>query len=130
MLIEQALMTQLKATAGLTSLVNERIYFVKAPQNVKNPYLVIQKISAVQAHTHDGNANLSEARIQLSAFADTYKEVKDINAQIKSALDNFIGTMGGTGGVYVGSCFLDNETDLSENDLFYSPVDYLITYSE
>ena len=132
MYIEQALMTYLNDQAVLTALLPGGIHFVKARQDTYMPYLCIHKISDVPEHAHDGNANLNEARFQLSAFAETYKEIKDINSALKDALDHFTGVMGGDGGCYISRCFLDSESDNYEDstELFYSPVDYLIQYSE
>ena len=131
MYLEDSLLTKLLATTALTSLVGQRIYYVKAPQNVTTPYLTYQKISEIPTHSHDGYAGTKDARIQFTAFSPLYLTVKAINKAIFDALDSFTGSLC-TGGVTVQSCMLDDEIDLydPESGLHYSPADYLIVYSD
>ena len=128
-MIESALMTKLNAIAGVTALVSTKIYFVKAPQDVTAPYLVIQKISAPRSHSYEGADGLVTSRWQFTAFATTYKSVKDIGDAIRAGLDGFTGLFGA---VRVGYCLYDNETDLYDDDarLYGLAADYLINYTE
>jgi len=133
MLIEQALMTKLGT--DLVAQLSTRIYFVKAPQNVTAPYLTFQKVSAVRGHAHDGPDGSVESRFQFNVFAATYKECKDTMEALRASLDGFTGVMGGAGGVTVGRCFYDMETDLWEEEvapggLYGIAADYLILYLE
>ncbi len=131
MLIEQALKYHLVNTTGITDLVSTRVYFIKAPQDATQPYIALQKISDVMLHSHDGPSKLAEARFQLSCYATTYAAVKGVAAAIQAAIDGYTGTMGGAGGVFVGRCFWDNETDLGFSDdlkLYGVAVDYIISH--
>jgi len=132
MLIEQAIKKELIGTSGLTDLVGQRIYYVKAPQNVSNPYVVFSKISASREHDHDGASGLVPARVIFSIFAETYREVKLIAGQIQSALQAFKGTMGGDGGVSVNGAFYQNEADFYEENikLYHTDCNYLIWHNE
>lgn len=132
MFIEEAILTELLLKPAITDLVGKRIYYVKAPQDVAIPYLVFQKISEISTHSHQGYSHLKEARFQFSAFATTYIGSKTINAQLQTILDGFTGVMGGSGGLEIGLCLLDDETDLYEPEykLHYSPVEYLIAYND
>ncbi|MDD4986375.1 MAG: DUF3168 domain-containing protein [Dehalococcoidales bacterium] len=133
MLIEQALMTFLLAQSGITALVGDRIHFVRAPQDVAHPYLVISKVDDPGMHSHDGPVKLGDPRLQFSAFAETYGAAKLVTAAVKTALNGYKGTMGGDGGVFVGGVFYDDETDLDPGDgsgLFGVAADYIIWYQE
>jgi len=132
MLIEQALMTFLNAQSGITDLVSTRIYFRKAPQDVAKPYLVLFKVSGIREHSHDGSSHLAHPRFQLSAFATTYSEAKEIIAAVQAALQAYSGTMGGDGGVYVNGCFYEDESDFfeTETSLYHVSADYIIWHSE
>lgn len=132
MLIEQAILKELIGTSGLTALVGQRIYYVKAPQDIESPYVVFSKLSAPREHDHDGASGLASARFQLSIFALTYREVKLIARQIQSVLQAFKGTMGGDGGVSVNGAFYQNEIDFWEENikLYHTDCDYLIWYNE
>ena len=132
MLIEQALLTQLKTDSAIAALVGTRIYYVISPQDVQKPYIVISKISAVRVSSHDGSSGLANPRFQISCFALTYKEVKDIAVAVQAELEGYTGTMGGAGGVAVNGCFYENETDLyeEENKLFHLALDFTLWHQE
>jgi len=132
MLIEQAILKELIGTSGLTSLVGQRIYYIKAPQDISNPYIVFSKMSAPREHDHDGSSGLASSRFQFSIFAQTYREVKLITVQIQSALQAFKGTMGGDGGVVVNGAFYQNEVDFWEENikLYHTDCEYLIWHNE
>jgi hypothetical protein len=132
MIIETAIQKELSGTAAVSALVSNRIYFVKAPQDVIKPYIVFFKVSAPREHTHDGAAGLVEARFQFDVFATTYIAAKAIAGQIQAILQGYSGTMGGAGGVYVNGCFYDDEQDLWEEDtnLYHIAMDFLMWVSE
>lgn len=130
MIIEQAILTELGKNSTLTGLVSSRIYYVKAPQDVTEPYIVFFKVSSPRNHSYSGSSHLAESLFQFSVFSTTYTEAKSIVAQIQTSLQGFTGTMGTTPGVYVGSCFFDNETDLYENEtkLFHIALDFTMLH--
>ena len=126
--IRQALKTYLLAQSGLKALIGQRLYYSgETPQTVQTPYVVMEKVSSLPTHSHDGNSHLDNTRIQFSIFADTIYETVLIAAQIK-VIDGFKGTMGTAPGVNVGSCFYDNEIDLFDNGLHHLAVDYIIRH--
>jgi len=130
--IENALQYTLANTAGVSNLVGSRIYYVKAPQDVVKPYVVIQKISAIRFYAYSGESGLDDTRVQISIFATTYASCKAIAAAIQTAISAFVGTMGGAGGVYVGACFYDNEVDLPFDDtlkLYGLALDYKLLHA-
>lgn len=133
MVIETALMTYLLAQSGITSLVSTRIYFVRAPQDVTAPYLVVNKISGTREQSHEANTHLAHPRFQLSAFGATYAACKAIIAAAQAALQGYYGTMGGAGGVNVSAVFYEDETDLDpgdNNELYGVSADYIIWHYE
>lgn len=133
MLIEQALMTYLRAQSGVTDLVGDRIHFVQAPQGVTTPYIIVSKIDAPRGHTHDGADGLARPRFQLSIFDEHYGDCKAVAAAVQAALQGYSGTMGGVGGVVVRGVFYDDETDLDpgdNNELFGVAADYIIQHEE
>lgn len=132
MLIEQALMTYLLAQSGITALVSTRIHFARAPQDVANPYIIVIKIDAPREHSHDGSSQLAHPRFQLSIFASTYSQAKNIAAAVQAALQGYSGTMGGAGGVAVGNVLYEDENDLYEEEtrLFHVACDYIIWHED
>lgn len=130
--IEQALKRHMEAQGDLTALVGERIYYVRAPQDVDTPYLVFFKVTALRPHSHEGGSGLAYSRFQLSCFANSYYEAKQMAWALQAALQGFSGTMGGAEGTEIGGCFYDNEQDNYEPEmrLYHIAVDYLIWHRE
>lgn len=130
--IAQAILDELSGVSGFTDLIGERVYYVKAPQDVETPYVVFLEVSSPREHSHDGSSHLTNARFQFSIFAETYYEAKQIADQIQSILQSFNGTMGGVGGVSIHGSFHQNEIDFWEEDteLYHIACDYSIWHKE
>ena len=132
MIIEQALLTELLAFTGLTTLIGEKIYYVNAPQDVIAPYIVMTKISSVREHSHQGSSGLATARFQFSIFSTTYYEAKQIAEQIQLAIDGKNEIIGTSPGVQAAILY-ENETDFYEPDpvnFFHIAVDYFVKHNE
>lgn len=133
MYIRQAIYNELISDSGVSALVGTRIYQAgDVPQDVSQPYIVIQKISDIPTNAHDGYCSLRESRFQITAFDQSILEVEAVNAAVFTCLNGFIGVMGGSGGVTVGRCLSDGDVDMydSDYDIHYCPHDFLIAYNE
>jgi len=130
MIIEQAILTELNTTAGLTALVGQRIYYTKAPQDVLEPYIVFIKVSSIRNHSYTGSSHFAESRFQFSIYSTTYAETKTIAKQLQTILECTSGNIGTAPGVDVGAIYYDNETDLFEPEtrLYHLACDYLILH--
>lgn len=131
--IETALMTYLLEQSGITDIVSDRIYFIRAKQDTAAPYLVFQKISSIHSMTHDGPDGMTDARFQFTAFGKKYmEEAKELIVAVQDALSGYKGTMGGEGGVVVSCSSYDDERDLDsgEKGLFGVAADYIIQHYE
>ncbi len=84
--IYAALMTCLKAHAGLTALVVNRIHFDEAPQGTVMPYVVILDVSNVLEEDHQGPIDVEQPNKQFSAYAATRAEAKSVARQVRLAL--------------------------------------------
>jgi hypothetical protein len=127
--LEQGLVAHLQSDAGVSALVETRIYPLVVPQDATLPALAYQRISGPRDHAHDGPTGLARARVQLTYVASTYAAAKELAEAARAALDGFSGTMGT---VSVDSCSLDNEVD-TWADRFNAPVvrhDYMLWYQE
>jgi len=129
--LEESLYAYLKAYAGLSALVGSRIYPLILPQPPTLPAVTYFKVSLVNKRTLASPSNvLKQVRVQFSCWADTYSEAKSVAAQVKLALQDFRGEMGGAGGVQVLDGNIINEQDLYETDtgIYHVPVDVLIMH--
>jgi hypothetical protein len=128
-LIEQALLTELVTVTGLTDLINDKLYYVKALQDVEEPYVVFFKVSATREHTLDGAAGLATARFQFSIFSTTYQEAKQIAGYIQLALQGMNKVIGGAGGIYANILY-DNEQDLTEDEVYHIAQEFIVMHNE
>lgn len=128
-MIEHALRSLLADDYDLADLVDDRIYYVQAVQDVEVPYIVFFKVSGAREHSHDGASHLAHPRFQFSVFADTYLEAKEITQAIQSVLQAYTGE---SEGIQIQSCLYINEVDMyeSQTGLFHVASDYEIYHSE
>ncbi len=128
-MIEHALRSLLINDAEIESLVNEKIYYTQAIQEVQPPYIVLTKVSATRVHSHDGYSNLANPRIQFSVFAETYLEGKVIARAIQRILQGYRGV---SENVHIQMCLYMNEVDMYETQtgLHHVAVDYDIFHRE
>ena len=131
MLLEQALYSYLSGVAGLTALVSTRIYPLMMPQDVTLPAVTYQRISGPRVHTMGTDPGLESPRFQLSSWASSYSSVKAVAEQVRLALQDYAGTMGGAGGVVVQRAFLEGDQDFYEPDtLIYQVASDFIIWAE
>lgn len=130
--IEEALFKHLKSFAGLFALVSSRIYPMVMPQKTTMPTVTFQRISTPREYAHDGYSGLAHPLFQISCWAEKYSIVRAVAKQVRLALQAYVGTMGGVGGVEVQASFQENERDFydSEAGLYHVPVDFRIWHKE
>jgi hypothetical protein len=131
--IEEAIETHLKGTTGLTDLVSQRVYDLGAvPGSPTLPYVVYSKTSGLRDQTHDGASGLANPHFDISSYDDSYTGSKDVAVQVQQAVQGFSGTMGGGGGVSVGSFLYVDEVDSydSANSLYQVSAEYAVWHEE
>lgn len=87
-MLEAALFTALTSAPAVTSLVESRIFPDLAPQDAGLPLIVVTVVDDVPASSLNGavaNA-LSNARVQVDAYAPTRAQAAQVADAVKSAL--------------------------------------------
>ena len=84
--IDTALMTCLKAHAGLAALVGDRIHFDDVPQGTALPYVIVLDVSNPIDEDLQGPIDVEEPVKQLSAYASTRAGAKAVAAQLRAAM--------------------------------------------
>jgi hypothetical protein len=132
--METGLYSYLISKTAITALVATRIYPLIAPEGAAYPFLIYQRISTQHEHNMAGSSGLATATVQLDAYSDTYAEAKSIGNAIRTALDGYRGSMGGT---FVSRCHIGDERDLlditnvaDEFGSFRWSADFKIAYHE
>ena len=128
--LETAIFKHLSTYAGLTALVENRIYPLILPDVVTYPAVTFQMISGVDDHCISEDPDSTEARIQFTAWGKTAADVRNVQAQIKAAFKDFSGIMGGAGGVNVGHVLQVGKFDGydDETKTFWRTQDFMIMY--
>ena len=124
---EAALYAYLVAQSGLTDLVSTRIYPLVIEQSASLPAIVYQRIASMPIHLSGDDDNLRDVSMGVYCIAENYDEVKDVQEQVETALNNYSGTMGGDGGVVVQRVFLENIGESFNDDMRVFIVE--LTYS-
>ena len=106
-----ALYGELSTDAGVVALASTRGYPSVIPQDADYPAWAYQQISGFDTLPHDGPTNFQFARYQITCVAETYLAAQNLALAVQAALDGFTGEMGGTGGVTVHFCHVENLTD-------------------
>lgn len=84
---EENVVARLENDPTVSALVGDRIYPVNQVESATFPLLVYQRISSLPFPVLVGTTQIQAARIQISAWANTYSETKTLSAAVKAALD-------------------------------------------
>lgn len=130
MVIEEGLYAYLAGYAGLTALVDSRIYPLQAPEDAIYPLVVYQRISGPRVYSHDGASGLAHPRFQITSWGEIYPDAKAVAKQVRLALSGYAGTMGDD--VDVDAAFLVNELERYDPETKRWGViqDYIIWHHE
>jgi len=118
MTLESSLYGSLSAFAGLTALVSDRIYPVRAPQDADTPYVVFSRISSAREQSVTRAIGATAARLQFSCFSTRHTTsgaeagANEVRAQVRAALLAYVTS----GGVTIHDLQLESDLDLYEED--------------
>lgn len=132
MYIEEALFSYLSTYSGLSTLISKKIYPIIAPEGTAVPYVTYTRISGQRFHAFRSDSGMTNPTFQFSCFGTSYSNAKAVAAQLRAALQNYSGTMGGVGGVSVQSVLLIDENDLYDDEakVYYTTIDFQIFFNE
>lgn len=91
--IEEAIRAYLLTKTAITNLISTRIYTDQLEGAL--PAIVYQKVSDVKDHTLTGQSELESPVFQLSAYATTKNAARTLSNAIKTALQDYTGTLSG-----------------------------------
>jgi hypothetical protein len=121
----------LRNTPGVTSIVGQNIYPVRALQGATYPYIAHQFLSNRPVSTHDGPSRFDFGTVQINIYAMTATQAQDIMEAVRTALDRKTpGTYNGTAVAqieYLGESHLPE--DEAENDqVYYIVSEFEVNY--
>ena len=126
--MEEGLVGLLLNYAPLTALASQRVYWLRAPQNVAKPYVVLQVITAIPDVSHSGPNGLVAGRVQADCYGTTYNSAKGVARAVTNRLSGFKGVYSGTifDGVFKDAERDEYEDDESPEKLFRVSIDFII----
>lgn len=90
--MEQELRAILLASSGVTALAPAaRINWGAHPQGAALPALVLNVISDAEGYHLKGRDGLSQGRVQVDAYAETYAQAKQLSRAVRAALSGYRG---------------------------------------
>lgn len=84
------------------------------PQGVPLPGIVLTVIDDLEQVTHQGPDGLSQARVQVDCYADTYSQAKTLGRAVRLALNGYRGN--GFQGVFLAATREGREGGTNEAD--------------
>lgn len=91
--IEPALVAHILSDEKITSIIQDRLFPLAVPQDEDVPAIVYQQISSPRTLTLTGES-ASHSRIQLSCYAKTFSQAKQMAITLYNSLDFFRGNLG------------------------------------
>lgn len=101
----------------LKTLVSSRVYPLVAPQGVAKPYITYQGITRQRENTLAGDGGLSNPRVQIDCYAETYPAAKSLALSVRGAMKT---------AAYKPLCITENEFHEPDIGLFRISQDYSI----
>lgn len=130
--LERALFEYLTGDAGVSSLVESRVYPVKLPEGSNIPAISWRKVDAGRIYTYDRFEDTDAwvtARVQMDCWGYTADEATNVGEAVLMALSGYEGDMAGQ---LIGSSFAVNELDIYEvpTKLHRRILDFQISYED
>lgn len=90
--MDETVIQLLLAYQPLVALVGRRVTPALRDQGEPLPAVVFNLVDGQADVVHDGPSGLSESRIQIDAYAETWDEVKAVSRAVRDCLDGYAGT--------------------------------------
>lgn len=75
---------------AIKNLANGNVYPIVLPDTSSLPAIVYQRISSLPVNSLDGDSDLDSVRIQISVWANTYNEVKELSSVVRITLNDSV----------------------------------------
>lgn len=122
------MVNHLMSDPAITAMIGDRLYPLAIPETGKVPAIVYQRISAPRTLSLTGESG-SSPRIQLSCYAPSYKQAKQMAMVLAQSLDYLRGTLGGRAKAAVLMAGYREDYE-PETGRYRSDVDFFIMHSK
>lgn len=131
--IRNAIYTRLTSVAGITSLIDKKVYPTNLPQNITLPAVTFQLLAEDEIETLQTPATMRTAAVQFDCYAATQAAADAVAEAIRTALKNYSGTAASTD---IEACRKINKMEMEEKDkdgkivCYRTMLEYRISYQE
>lgn len=126
MTMEQDFRALIKASPVVSALT-EIVDWGVVPPGAPYPFAAMQVITSSHLHSQSGPEGLTVYTVQVSCYALSYGEAKELSNAIRSVVDGYKG--GGFDGIMLRSLRDGQETDPNAADRpFYAMMDFLVAH--
>ena len=126
----QALYAHIRADPGVQAAVGNRVYQRRVPEGAQKPLIVIYPTISRVPTRDIGGVAYRQARLQVTAMADTQPETEKAAKAVIEATEGFTGLMAGALNVILVTVDNDRQVDQDGVDEIHHHVDVMITYKE
>lgn len=128
--MEEALIAELLATAGVTALISARASWGRRPQGETGTALCLHRIGGLRDYHLQGPSGLVESRVQADCWAETYAGAKALARAIEAAVS---GRRFSRGAIRFDAILIEGERDddFDENSvtLFRTALDLIVHHA-
>lgn len=111
--MEEALLARLRASAGVSALVSDRVDWMERPQGDVLPGVTLQVIDQGRTYTLDGAAGFYGTLVQIDNWGSTYSSAKLVSRAVLDAIEAAVTQ----GSIAFSRSFLIGSRDLGPEDI-------------
>ena len=126
----QALYVHIRADPGVQTAVGDRVYQRRVPEGAQKPLIVIYPTISRVPTRDIGGVAYRQARLQVTAMADTQPEAEKAAKAVIEATEGFTGLMAGALNVILATVDNDRQTDQDGVNEIHHHIDVMIIYKE
>jgi len=126
----QALYAHIRADPGVQAAVGNRVYQRRVPEGAEKPLIVIYPTISRVPTRDIGGVAYRQARLQVTAMADTQPETEKAANAVVESVDEFTGLMAGALNVILATVDNDRQTDQDGVNEIHHHIDVMIIYKE
>jgi hypothetical protein len=116
---------------AVTAAVGTKVYWARRPQGALAPLILMHVISELPDFRLGGVGSHRRTRVQIDCYGTTYADARAGAAAVKTLLNGYTGTVGGT---RIQGVFQDSERDMTEGGdtaterLFRVSMDFFVNW--
>ena len=105
--------TAIKAAVGVDKSGTTSCYWILIPQGAALPALVLSRVATSDTYAMSGSLNFRNAVFQITCYGSDYYTSRNIANVVRTALQDFTGTLSDTDSTVVDSVVFEKDFDMN-----------------